>query len=170
MSHSSTISNEYGVDLAPARKLTTEDSEPDLTPMIDIVFLLLSFFVVGSKIDPQFALDLPFAVSGENVSDKVNVSLVIKRKDGVKGQFEIYKGDTSDNPTALIRETDPLVIEAEVADYVEKEFSRHPEFQAVLIKAEGEVTTGIVQTVKRGVSLSEMAKTRRIFLAVKEGD
>jgi hypothetical protein len=95
---------------------------------------------------------------------------VITRKAGVKGQFEIYKGDTSDNPTALIRETDPLAIEAEVADYVEKEFSRHPEFQAVLIKAEGEVTTGIVQTVKRGVSMSEMAKTRRIFLAVKEGD
>jgi hypothetical protein len=50
------------------------------------------------------------------------------------------------------------------------ELSRHPDFQAVLIKAEGEVTTGMVQTVKRGVSMSEMAKTRRIFLAVKEGD
>ena len=66
--------------MSPARKLTVEDSEPDLTPMIDIVFLLLSFFVVGSKIDPQFALDLPFAVSGENISDRVSVAIVVKKK------------------------------------------------------------------------------------------
>lgn len=169
MTHSATIANDTGVNLAPTRKLTAEDSEPDLTPMIDIVFLLLSFFVVGSKIDPQFALDLPFAVSGENVSDRISVSLVIKKKDGAAGQFEIYKGSSTD-PGTMVQETDPLQIEQEIADYVEVELSRHPDFQAVLIKAEGEVTTGIVQTVKRGVSMSEMAKTRRIFLAVKEGD
>lgn len=169
MTHSATIANDTGVNLAPARKLTVEDSEPDLTPMIDIVFLLLSFFVVGSKIDPQFALDLPYAVSGENVSDKISVSIVIKKKDGGAGQFEIYKGSSTD-PGTMVQETDPLQVEQEIADYVEVELSRHPDFQAVLIKAEGEVTTGIVQTVKRGVSMSEMAKTRRIFLAVKEGD
>lgn len=169
MSHSATISNETGVDLAPRRSLTSEDSEPDLTPMIDIVFLLLSFFVVGSKIDPTFALDLPFAVSGENVSEKISVPIVIKKKEGSVGQFEIYKGGNSDS-AAMVRESDPLLIESEISDYVESEFSKHPNFQAVLIKAEGEVTTGIVQTVKRGVSMSEMAKSRRIFLAVKEGD
>lgn len=169
MSHSATISNDTGVDLSPARKLTVEDSEPDLTPMIDIVFLLLSFFVVGSKIDPQFALDLPFAVSGENISDRVSVAIVVKKKEGATGQFEVYKGASTD-PSAMIQETDPLQIEQEIAEYVEVELSRHPDFQAVLIKAEGEVTTGVVQIVKRGVSMSEMAKTRRIFLAVKEGD
>ncbi len=169
MSHTASIANETGVNLAPPRKLTVDDSDPDLTPMIDIVFLLLSFFVVGSKIDPQFALNLPYALTGESVSDRISVSLVIKKKEGSTGQFEIYKSASADAGT-LVQETDPLQIEQEVADYVETELSRHPDFQAVLIKAEGEVTTGIVQTVKRGVSMSEMAKTRRIFLAVKEGD
>ena len=169
MSHSASISNESGVDLAPRRSLTSEDSEPDLKPMIDIVFLLLSFFVVGSKIDPSFKIDLPYAVSGENVSEKISVPIVIKKKEGTSGQYEIYKAGDSDL-SALIRESDPLLIESEISDYVESEFSKHPNFQAVVIKAEGEVTTGIVQTVKRGVSMSEMAKSRRIFLAVKEGE
>lgn len=168
MTHTTTIVNDTGIDLVPKRKSLTEETEMDITPMIDIVFLLLSFFVVGSKMDPQFQLVLPKSVSGEQVSDKISVALVIK-KGSAPGQFEIYKGRNTD-PSALITSSDPIQIEQDVADYVEVELSKRPEFQAVLIKAEGEVTTGIVQTIKRGISMSEMAKARRIFLAVEQGE
>ena len=38
-----------------------EDTEMDITPMIDITFLLLIFFIVSSKMDPSANVPLPAA-------------------------------------------------------------------------------------------------------------
>ncbi len=43
------------------------DSEIDITPMIVIVFLLLIFFVVTSKMQPQQVTDLPKARHGKEL-------------------------------------------------------------------------------------------------------
>ena len=44
-------------------KRNPEEGEIDITPMIDVTFLLLAFFVVVSRMDPQSAVDLPKASS-----------------------------------------------------------------------------------------------------------
>ena len=51
------------VEVKPRREMG--DDELDITPMIDIVFLLLAFFVVVSKMDPKPAVDLPIAKYGK---------------------------------------------------------------------------------------------------------
>ncbi|MFV0475809.1 MAG: ExbD/TolR family protein [Pikeienuella sp.] len=46
----------------PARR------KPSLTPMIDVVFLLLVFFMLASRFGQDYALPLPLAGSGEGWS------------------------------------------------------------------------------------------------------
>ena len=59
------------------RKTIREDAELDITPMIDVVFLLLAFFVVVSKMDPTTAVDLPKAQYGFAVPEKNCVVFVV---------------------------------------------------------------------------------------------
>jgi len=70
------------------RKQNPDDGELDITPMIDITFLLLAFFVVVSKMDPQQAVDLPRATFGVSVQDikaegNVKVGLVETVRKGI---------------------------------------------------------------------------------------
>lgn len=50
------------------RKRQQIDGDLDITPMIDVTFLLLIFFMVTSTMRPALNKDLPSAVSGENVN------------------------------------------------------------------------------------------------------
>ena len=69
-----------------------DDDEMDITPMIDITFLLLIFFVVCSKMDPTQMGAIPEAQNGVAVSAKNsavifieplgNDKVVLKRSDG----------------------------------------------------------------------------------------
>ncbi len=58
---------------------------PNLTPLIDIVFLLLVFFMLTSHFVQEQAIDidLPVAESGEAVSEDTRLELVIN----AEGQF-----------------------------------------------------------------------------------
>ena len=58
--------------LMPERKI--EDAEMDITPMIDITFLLLIFFLVASKMDSPASGELPTAVANRPImADKAIV-------------------------------------------------------------------------------------------------
>jgi biopolymer transport protein ExbD len=81
-----------------------DDSEMDITPMIDMTFLLLIFFVVCSKMDPGEGLSLPPARHGEMVAaDSAMVFTIATNGD----ESLIYKGEgeiaanllTGDTPT-----------------------------------------------------------------------
>jgi len=50
------------------RKRRQADGDLDITPMIDVTFLLLIFFMVTSTMQPIPDKDLPPAVSGENAN------------------------------------------------------------------------------------------------------
>lgn len=57
--------------IMPLRTDSLEEPELNLTPMIDIVFLLIIFFMVGTKfseIEQQFDVDLPSASAIEPMS------------------------------------------------------------------------------------------------------
>ena len=50
------------------RQTRPDDAEMDITPMIDITFLMLIFFLVASTPDQQTAVELPEANHGVSVS------------------------------------------------------------------------------------------------------
>jgi len=156
------VKDESGLTL-PKRKRNPDDGELDITPMIDITFLLLAFFVVASKMDPQAAIELPKASYGIAVPEKAAVTLLITLEEG--GGYRIFKGKSENNPVTA---TDPEGIEEEITKFVQDELGANPEKTSVLIKAAGEVKTGTVEMVRRGVAGSEMAADRKVYVGVKE--
>ncbi len=150
----------------PKRKRNPDDGELDITPMIDVTFLLLAFFVVVSNMDPQKAMDLPKASYGDSVPDKNCVTLVVTPGESGEGSL-IYKGPSMDK-NSIVPAGEPDAVESEIGDYVEDQLSKFPTLEYVMIKAEGDVTTGTVEMVKRGVARSGLAATRKIQIGVED--
>lgn len=74
------------------RKAPVEDTEMDITPMIDCTFLLLIFFTVTSTPDAQTALNLAPAKHGVGVS--IQDSMIISVADAGEGKpAEVYLAD-----------------------------------------------------------------------------
>ena len=63
------MKNDTGIEL-PKKERNPDDGELDITPMIDVTFLLLAFFVVVSKMDPSASVALPIASYGQSVQEK----------------------------------------------------------------------------------------------------
>ena len=64
--------------------LEEEDVEIDMSPMIDMVFLLLIFFVVASQIvDTKVPVDVPSAMYAKVPEDETGRFLISVAKDGV---------------------------------------------------------------------------------------
>jgi biopolymer transport protein ExbD len=160
-----TTREDLGDPITP-RKAKKEDTEMDITPMIDMTFLLLSFFVVCSKMDPTSAVDMPKAFFGDAVSEKDSVVLIVSPGES-KDSYGIYRGRAKED-IARIGETEPLAQEEAVATYVQQELSSRPDVQTIIIKAESAVKTGAVETVKRGIAQAELAEGRRIYVGVEE--
>lgn len=63
------------------RKRTREGAAPDITPLIDVVFLLLIFFMVSTvfkKDEFALLLNLPTVTEGESANDKKVKSVIIE--------------------------------------------------------------------------------------------
>jgi biopolymer transport protein ExbD len=72
------------------RRRKREDAEMDITPMIDITFLLLIFFLVCSTMDRQNAVPLPPAYYGTGISEKDAVIITMA---GEENHPTVYLGD-----------------------------------------------------------------------------
>ncbi len=160
-----TTVEDFDVDIAP-RKTQTEDADLDITPMIDITFLLLAFFVVVSKMDAQRPVDMPRAINGTTIAEE-NCVVFVVTTDSPGGPSKIFKGQDM-SPASQVTSQGALDIEAEVSDYVETEISNRPTVEAVLIKGAGDARTGDIETIKRGVARSELGKSRKIYFGVEE--
>lgn len=125
----------------PKKKNT--DDEMDITPMIDITFLLLIFFLVASKINAEAAVELPSAINGTAVPTKTCVTIIVRR--GTGEVAEVLRGKDS---TPFSKDVD--LQEVELADYVREAFDGGK--TEVMIKAEGEARTGEVDRVKKAIS------------------
>ena len=155
---------DFDVDIAP-RKPKTEDADLDITPMIDITFLLLAFFVVVSKMDAQPPVEMPMAVNGATVAEE-NCVVIIVTTESKGGVSKIFKGEVS--TAAQVKVEGALEVEAEITDYVEAEISNRPAVEAVLIKGSGKARTGDIETIKRGIARSNLASDRRVYFGVEE--
>ncbi|MEM6654703.1 MAG: biopolymer transporter ExbD [Planctomycetota bacterium] len=72
-------------------KKEREEEEPDITPMIDITFLLLIFFLVASTPDQQTAIELPDAQHGVPVSQLTSVVFTVG--DGGRELAPVFEAD-----------------------------------------------------------------------------
>jgi biopolymer transport protein ExbD len=75
-----------------ARRPVEDTADMDITPMIDITFLLLIFFLVCSTAAVQSAVELPPARQGTGVSDRNAVILTVQDQ-GKNSPARVYVGD-----------------------------------------------------------------------------
>lgn len=146
----------------PTRPLR-DDTEMDITPMIDIVFLLLIFFLVASKLDESASVDLAEANYGIDVSQEESIIILVKKKGD--DEAEVMREDGTPFSTDL--ETQ----EEEIAAYVTAGMSGGEPFKIarkfVLLKAEKGVKHRDVHRVTKAIGTSEEAPDR-IHIAVLE--
>ena len=140
------IEEEVGI---PPRRVK-DDSEMDITPMIDMTFLLLIFFIVASRMEESAALTLPPAKHGNAVSTKDAVVFTVTGE----GESQIYKGEGV-NPANALTAGDPEGKETEIAAYVEEQVASDPSIQNVVILAESGVKHRDVALVMKAVGLAQ---------------
>jgi len=100
-----------------------DDLELDMSPMIDMVFLLLIFFIVASQIvDEKPKVEIPTAAYGKVDEDQTGRLMITVKKDGKY----FIKSDP-----------EPKTIE-QVKERIEMEIEADPELR-ILIRADGDV-------------------------------
>ncbi len=142
--------------LALSRRQRGADDEMDITPMIDITFLLLIFFLVASKMDPTSAVQLPKARHGTAVVEKNSVVILVT--EGTPDQALVAREDGQ--PFS----SDVAQMEDEVRVYVDQGMAAGKQF--VLIKAEKQIKQREISKVAKAVGLSTDAE--QLHIAVME--
>jgi biopolymer transport protein ExbD len=139
------------------RRRKRESADMDITPMIDITFLLLIFFLVCSTMDQQNAVPLPPAYYGTGISEKDAVIITMA---GDESRPLVYLGDgTGSAPlTQDIQEQERKVIEAVETGLQEGK-------SMVLIKAAEGIEHGEVSRISSAVGQVEGIQ---LFWAVLE--
>lgn len=134
------------------------DDEMDITPMIDLTFLLLIFFILTSKMTGEKTYDIPSAKHGTTVPSKACVSVIVSRG---SGEVPIVaRGD------GTLFSDDPEQQSAEISEYVQLELESGRKTE-VLIRAEGNVTSGQLNKVKQAIG-EVIGEDRLINIAVSE--
>lgn len=126
-----------GGEPTPTRKRVGGEADLDITPMIDVTFLLLIFFMVSSTMNPARELDLPPADYGTGVPDAAVAVITINLPEGGRPTLELGEGSGT---TAELDDV-PAYVEAQARDHRTE----------VVIKADRDVPHGFVQKVARQV-------------------
>ena len=143
--------------LVVLRKRNRETADMDITPMIDITFLLLIFFLVCSSIDKMSSIELPPAYSGTAVSERDSVVFTV---DGSGMDSVVYIGNgTGTAPLSANKETQ----EREIVDAVEAGFKNGKAI--VVIRASGDLFHAEVNRIETAASIPGV---KTLHLAVKE--
>jgi biopolymer transport protein ExbD len=145
------------------RRRRRVDDEMDITPMIDITFLLLIFFLVAAKLESPASIDLPPARYGKPVVGKNAVALLVTRGGGQR--VVVTTGHDERIPPR-----DLLAQEERITEYVRKGLAGRPPFESpkdhVLIKAERTVRTGEVNRVFKAAGKAR--EGQQLHIAVLE--
>lgn len=134
----------------PHRPMAIE-GEMDITPMIDMTFLLLIFFLVGTRMDTQASVQLPEARHGTGVATNSAVILTIARGEGERAR--VYQGDGMAAANQFSA-TDVADQQRQIAAYVQEQLNAAVPKQHVLIKAERHVKHQEVARVAKAVSMT----------------
>jgi len=132
------------------------DGEFDITPMIDVVLLLLIFFMVSARMAPQNVAKLPKAKNGDMAAMHDAVVLVVRP--GV---------DAASVSTLAGRKfsSDRDDQSSEIAEYVELSFQDIRK-KYVLIQGEPRVLTSEMMRIQQAVG-SVLSPGKEIMIAVE---
>ncbi len=143
-------------------KRREEDFDMDITPMIDITFLLLIFFLVCSTPDQQTAIELPKARYGRGVGERNSVIVTIG--DGGVDSAPVYMADGKIESARLTDDLDAQT--GQIRDAIEKG-KRDDNKENVLIKADRNVAH---REVSRVIKAASKVEGMQIHLGVLEAD
>lgn len=146
------------------RQRKQEDAELDITPMIDVTFLLLIFFIVASRMDPQTAVDMPKAKHGSVVAEKASAIIIVARGSGEEPR--VYLGNAKDEANEIKGDEEEQA-EA-IASYVKDELTAATPKTAVLIKAEQGIKFRYVDRVSKAASRSMDDPELRLHIGIIE--
>lgn len=138
-----------------------EDIDMDITPMIDITFLLLIFFLVCSAPDKSTAIELAKARYGNGVSERTSTIITISDETTDPAPVYLANGRIGEPLTDDVYAQSDLIADAVETD--RRELNK----DNVIIKADRNVAHRDVARVIKAVSRVEGAK---IYLAVLEAD
>jgi len=134
----------------PRRRLT-DSADLDITPMIDIVFLLLIFFLVASIPDTDTTPDLAPARHGKGVDPASTVVITVADRGG-PGPAYVYLGDgKGGTPLPDDVQQQKELVRAAVEDGFRKQGK-----SSVLVKAERRVPAGEVNRVSTAVAEADV--------------
>jgi biopolymer transport protein ExbD len=143
------------------RKSRMDEIDMDITPMIDMTFLLLIFFLVSSTPDQQTAIDLPPAQHGVGVSQLESVVFTIA--EGGVDAAPVYAADGRIPGTELPDE--PEARRTRVRELVEEGF--RDDKTSVVIKGDKNVAhRDVAQLVKAASQVNGV----KIHLAVLDAE
>jgi biopolymer transport protein ExbD len=113
--------------------------ELDITPMIDVTFLLLIFFMVSSTMQPAASLDLPPADFSKGVTVSSSAVVVAKAPSGANIDPQLFLGEDAQSESSM----------GELRSYLEDQ--QRAGVNKVVIKAEGDVPHGFVDEIARAI-------------------
>jgi biopolymer transport protein ExbD len=120
-----------GSEMVVPRRRIPDSAEMDITPMIDVTFLLLVFFLVTSMVpDPSRVVHLPPARHGAAVNPRTSVIITVAEREA-PGPALVYLGD---GKAGTPLPDDPARQEALITRAVREGFAEGR--STVLIKAE----------------------------------
>ncbi|MEM6980106.1 MAG: biopolymer transporter ExbD [Planctomycetota bacterium] len=149
------------LDEAPMPKAERVEEEMDITPMIDITFLLLIFFVVASKMDPTQTGKIPEATNGLAISAKDSAVIFIEPAGGEKTLLTRRDGSQFSDD----EETQVTEIVKYLTGELQKEIGENKE--QVMLLGDSEVKVSQVTRVQKivGDAFPDLNFT---YIAVKE--
>ncbi len=125
-------------DVRIGRKRSTDPGgDLDITPMIDVTFLLLIFFMVTSTMNAEQNVDIPKAAHGANIEESSAIVILVRSPRTVGG-------------TPVIELNGSEADLEDVAAFVKQEAGKGK--TQVIVKAGREVPHGFIQRVFREAS------------------
>ena len=125
-------------DVSIARRRTGSDADLDITPMIEVTFLLLIFFMEPSTMNPTREVDVPPAEFGVGISANESTVITVRPpQDNAPPLVELGEG------------TGEFVGLDDVPAFVEREAGEGR--NQIIIKADRDAPHGFVQQVARQV-------------------
>ena len=143
------------------RKGIKDEGEMDITPMIDVTFLLLIFFVVASKMDPTQTGDIPEANAGLAVSANDSAVIFIEPR----GEDEASYFDRNRKEFSRDEETRTT----EIVEYItgEMEMTQGEAKDQVMLLGTPNVQVRHVTTIQQAVG-DAFEDIEFTYIAVKE--
>ena len=134
-------------------KRTGDEADLDITPMIDVTFLLLIFFMVTSTMQGTPDLDVPPAKHGEGIEGGVEIVL--------------HAPESPDSPAVIVLDGEQASIE-EMKTYVAENISE--ENYQVVFMADRDVPEGALVEVQKAVAEIETDEEVRYYIGIRDAN